>query len=183
MQFINIIMYVTLTSFFVNVDNGLLTAIDEKTTIVVIEGKALLVDVNEKGEVIRRYMEVPEYFSSKKDHEEKVEAAKKKYEILKKHQIDQIRFLAFDESFSQLDENAIKHLIDVSNHYKQTYANQVIITAAKRASNEKLLDKMIQDVEFILKSYGVAKEDIVIEFKNDKGDEPMQFVKVQSNLR
>lgn len=183
MQIINFILYVVLVGLFVTIEEGVTTYSDDKTTIIVIEGKALLVDVNENGEVIRRYMEVPEYFESKKDHEEKVIAAKKKYEILKKHQIDQIRFIAFDNSFEQLDENAMKHLQDVAIHYQQTYANQVVITAAKREANAKLLGKMITDVEFILQSFGVAQEDIEVVYKNDKGDEPMQFVKVQSNLR
>lgn len=161
----------------------LVVNLGDKTTIVVIEGKALLVDVDDNGNVVRRYMEVPEYFVSEKNHDEKVEAAKKKYEILKKHQIDQIRFIAFDESFSQLDENAMAHLQDVANHYRQTYANQVMITAAKRNNNSDLLEKMISDVTFVLRSFGVEEADIEIIYKNDKGDEPLQFVKVQSNLR
>jgi hypothetical protein len=168
---------------FVAGPNSVMADSNDKTTIVVLEGKALLVDVDDNGDVIRRYMEVPEYFESKKDHEEKVVAAKKKYEILKKHQIDQIRFIAFDNSFDKLDENAMKHLQDVALHYQQTYANQVIITAARRNSNAELLGKMISDVDFVLQSLGVAKEDIEVVYKNDKGNEPLQFVKVQSNLR
>lgn len=183
MQIINVIMYVLLVGLFMNIEEGIGVDSDDKTTILVIEGKAHLVDVNENGEVIRRYMEVPEYFESKKGHNEKVKAAKKKYEILKKHQIDQIRFIAFDSSFEKLDENAMKHLQDVAIHYQQTYANQVVITAAKRGSNSDLLETMIEDVEFILQSFGVAPEDVEVVYKNDKGDEPMQFVKVQSNLR
>lgn len=165
------------TDYFNNIDLG------DKTTIVVIEGKALLVDIDDNGKVLRKYMEVPEYFASDRNHEEKVEAAKKKYEILKKHQIDQIRFIAFDESFSQLDENAMTHLQDVANHYRQTYANQVLITAAKRTNNGDLLDRMISDVTFVLRSFGVEEADIEVIYKNDKSDEPLQFVKVQSNLR
>lgn len=153
------------------------------TTILILDGKAVLVDVDEEGHVTRRYMEVPEYFESNKDHSEKVEAAKKKYEILKKHQIDQIRFIAFDQTFSELNKTAMKHIVDVANHYNQTYANQVIITAARRGDNDKLLNKLVDDISFVLKGYGVAAEDIEVQYKEDKGDLDLQFVKIKSNLR
>lgn len=158
-------------------------ATEDRMTIVVIEGKAILVEVNERGEVVKKYMEVPEYFNSKKDHNEKVEAAVKKYEILKKHQIDQIRFISFDQSFDQLDDNALTHLKDISNHYKQTYANQIIITAATRANNKETLNRLIRDVKLSLATLGVAESDIIVDFKHDKSDETIQFVKVQSNLK
>ncbi len=180
MQILYFVMYFMIAGAVNNAPiNG---NIDDKT-IVVEDGKAFLVDVDKEGRVTRRYMEVPEYFESGKKHAEKVEAAKRKYEMLKKHQVDQIRFIAFDEGFNQLDETAVAHLHDVANHYKQTYANQVTITAAKRNNNEELLQKMIDDVTFILQTLEVAKDDIEVVYKNDKGDETLQFVKVQSNLR
>lgn len=153
------------------------------TTILILDGKAVLVDIDDEGHVLRKYMEVPEYFETDTKHEEKVEAAKKKYEILKKHQVDQIRFIAFDQSFSKLNETAMKHILDVASHYTQTYANEVVITAARRQNNNELLDKLIDDISFVLKAQGVAEEDITINYKEDKGELELQFVKVKSSLR
>lgn len=184
MRHISILLFVLLTTVAnANTETLMSYGGGEITTILVVDGKALLVDVDRDGKVVREYMEVPEYFSSNKKHEEKVEAAKKKYEILKKHQIDQIRFIAFDQSFTTLDEAAMRHIIDVANHYAQTYANQVTITAAKRSGNNDLLDKLINDVKFVLKGYGVNENDINVVYKKDKGDMDLQFVKVMSNLR
>ncbi len=180
MQIINVIM------FFALVIIGSLTSSmpnNDETTIIIENGKAILADVDKNGEVVKRYLEVPEYFESEKSHDEKVKAAKKKYEILKKHQIDQIRFIPFDGTFEKLDQNAMTHLHHVANHYKQTYANQIKITAAKRADNTPILDHLLDDVVFVLRSLNVAEEDIEVVYKNDKGDEPLQFVKVQSSLK
>lgn len=179
MQIINLIVFFTMI-FFAGSESF---PKNDETTIIIENGKAILADIDEEGHVVKRYLEVPEYFDSEKTHIEKVAAAKKKYEILKKHQIDQIRFIPFDGSFVQLDGNAMSHLNHVANHYRQTYANQVKITAAKRTDNTPILDKLISDVVFVLRSYNVSEEDIVIEYKNDKGDEPLQFVKVQSSLK
>jgi len=176
------LVYLLMTLFLVS-DNVGTTDYTDETTIVVENGKAYLADVDEAGKVVKRYLEVPEYFESEKSHEEKVEAAKKKYEILKKHQIDQIRFVPFDGTFDRLDETAVANLHHVAGHYRQTYANDILVTAAKREGNEEVLEKMIADVVFVLRSLEVSQEDITIEYKYDKGDEPLQFVKIQSRLK
>ena len=155
----------------------------DETTIIVVNGKAYLAVIDTDGTIIKRCLEVPEYFDSAKSHEEKVEAAKIKYEILKKHQIDQIRFVPFDGSFERLNEQAVSNLHHVAGHYRQTYANDILVTAAKRSGNEEVLDKMIADIIFVLRSLDVAEEDITIDYKYDKGDEPLQFVKIQSRLK
>ncbi len=155
----------------------------DETTIVVENGKAYLAAIDIDGKIIKKFIEVPEYFDSEKSHEEKVEAAKKKYEILKKHQIDQIRFVPFDGSFERLNEQAVSNLHHVAGHYRQTYANEILVTAAKRNGNEEVLEKMIADIVFVLRSLEVAEEDITIDYKYDKGDEPLQFVKIQSRLK
>jgi hypothetical protein len=155
----------------------------DKTTIVVENGRAYLAEVDDRGTVIKRFIEVPEYFESEKSHDEKVAAAKKKYEILKKHQIDQIRFVPFDGSFDRLDEQAVANLHHIAGHYRQTYANEITVTAAKRKGNEEVLEKMINDVILVLRSLDVPEEDITIDYKYDQSDEPLQFVRIQSKLK
>ena len=126
---------------------------------------------------------MPEYFDSEKSHEEKVAAAKKKYEILKKHQLDQIRFVPFDGSFDRLDEQSVANLHHIAGHYKQTYANEIKVTAAKRPGNAAVLEKMVNDVLLVLASLDVPEEDITIEYKHDQSDEPLQFIRIQSQFK
>jgi len=157
------IVVIWLAFMAIALPSDITTDIDE-TTIIVENGRAYLAEVNEEGKVVKRFIEVPEYFDSEKSHEEKVAAAKKKYNILKKHQIDQIRFVPFDGSFERLDEQAVANLHHIAGHYRQTYANEITVTAAKRPGNEEVLDKMINDVISVLKSLDVPESAITIDF-------------------
>lgn len=156
---------------------------DPSTTIVVVDGKALLVDLDETGQIVTTYMEVPEYFKSTKDHDTKVIEAKESYTRLSKAQMDQIRFIALADEGWDLDEFMINNIADLATHYQQTYANQIEITAARNKSNTEKLDYNITKMKDLLASYGVANSDIVIKYKKDLGDEPTQFVKMVSNLK
>ncbi len=175
------IVVIWLAFMAIALPSDITTDIDE-TTIIVENGRAYLAEVNEEGKVVKRFIEVPEYFDSEKSHEEKVAAAKKKYNILKKHQIDQIRFVPFDGSFERLDEQAVANLHHIAGHYRQTYANEITVTAAKRPGNEEVLDKMINDVISVLKSLDVPESAITIDFKQDQSKDPLQFVRIQSQL-
>jgi len=157
--------------------------IDPATTIVVVDGKALLVDINEYGQIVTTYMEVPEYFESTKDHDTKVSEAKESYTRLSKAQMDQIRFIALADKGWDLDEFMVNNIADLATHYQQTYANQIEITAAKNNSNADKLDYNISKIKNLLATYGVSEKDIVIRKKKDLGDEPTQFVKMVSNLK
>ena len=157
--------------------------LEDTTTIVVIDGKALLVDLNDKGEVVTTYMEVSDYFNNEKDHKTKVLEATANYRRLTKEQMDQIRFIALTDEGWSLDEFMKSNLADLATHYHQTYANQIEITVAKHPEINQLLDHNIENVTDLLESYGVAKEDIQINFKTDMGEEPTRFIKVVSNLR
>lgn len=160
------------------------TTIDISTmTIVVENGRAYLAEVDEDGKVIERFLEVPEYFDSEKSHDEKVAAAKKKYEILKKHELDQIRFVPFDGSSDRLDEQSVANLHHIAGHYRQTYANEIRVTAAKRPGNAAVLEKMVNDVLLVLASLDVPEEDITIEYKHDQSNESLQFIRIQSQLK
>ena len=83
---------------------------DPSTTIVVVDGKALLVDLDEAGQIVTTYMEVPEYFNSAKDHDTKVIEAKESYTRLSKAQMDQIRFIALADKGWDLDEFMINNI-------------------------------------------------------------------------
>lgn len=153
------------------------------TTIVVIDGKALLVDLNEKGEIITTYMEVPEYFTTKKDHATKVTEAKAHYVKLTKREMDQIRFISMVDEGWTLDEFMVNNLKDISTHYHQTYANEIVITAAKNKKNTRVLEDNIQRIKSLLVSYGVLNDDIHISYKIDRSEEPTRFIKVASHLK
>ena len=156
---------------------------ENTTTIVVIDGKALLVDLNEKGEIVNTYMEFPEYFESNKDHSVKVEEAKVTYTKLTEAQMDQIRFIALADEGWDLDEFMISNLSDLASHYHQTYANQIQITAARNDYNREILENNIERIKELLVSFEVAPQDIVLDYKVDLGDEPTRFIKVASNLK
>ena len=154
-----------------------------ETTIVVVDGRALLVDVNEHGHIITTYMEVPEYFDSNKDHDTKVTEAKASYTRLTQQQMDQIRFIAVTENSEEVGDIMKMNLEDLANHYHQTYANQIQITAAKRKENNTVLEQNIQKIKNILLANDVSERDILVKYKIDLGEEPTQFIKVVSNLR
>lgn len=158
--------------------------IEIETTIIVINGKALLVDVDESGKVITTYMEVSNYFNSAtEDHGAKVEKAKMEYISLTQQQLDQIRFIALSQDPEQLDEVMLTNLADLSMHYHDTYANEIVITAARNRRTAHLLETNIFKIKEILAQHGVSEQDIRIEYKVDMGDEPTRFIKVVSHLR
>ncbi|GEM_PF-1774374 len=156
---------------------------DISTTIVVIDGKALLVDVDESGDVITTYMEVPEYLNTTKGHEDMVSEARASYLRLSKLQMDQIRFISIldhDEVFQTI---MVDNLSDLAMHYKKTYANQIVITIARNDSNSELIDYNVEMIRSQLEKFGVPRTDIMIDYKVDLGEDPTPFFKVSSNLR
>ena len=159
------------------------TFIDRETTIVVVDGKALLVDIDEKGEILETYMEVDDYFENSADHSSKVIEAKKIYHRLTKEQMDQIRFISMADEGWDLDEFMVANLVDLASHYQQTYANQIEITIPKNRSNTHLIDENLKMIKDILTIHGVNQNDIMVHFKIDLGDEPTRFVKVVSNFK
>ncbi len=153
------------------------------TTIVVLDGKAYLVDLNDHGEITTTYMEVTNYFKSNKDHDTKVIEAKAMYRKLSKEQMDQIRFISITENGQNLDEFMLSNLEDLANHYQQTYANQIEITAARNSSNKHLLEMNIERIKSLLVNHGVMETDIKVHYKIDRGEDPTTFIKVISNLK
>ena len=155
-----------------------------ETTIVVINGKALLVDLDDSGNVIKTYMEVENYFNSDSDHDTKVANAKSEYVMLTQRQLDQIRFIAITDDTEQgISDAMASNLTDLSMHYQETYANEILITAARNEKTSSELDTNIKMIKEYLVQYGVNEEDINVQFKIDMGDEPTQFIKVISHLQ
>ena len=158
--------------------------VDVETTIIVIDGKALLVDIDESGKVVTTYMEVNNYFTSLfEDHATKVAKAKSEYITLTQRQLDQIRFIALSNDPKALDDVMVSNLTDLSMHYQETYANEIVITAARNHRTAHLLEANIEKIKGIFLEYGVAEHDVRVEYKVDMGDEPTRFIKVVSHLR
>ncbi len=152
-------------------------------TIVVVEGKALLVSINESGEVVDTYMEIKDYFQEDKNLDEKLEEAKRNYVILSSQEISQIRFIPLLGMNEKIDVFVENNLKDLAYHYKSTYANQIVITVAKNKKTEHLVEQTVKQINNTLNTLGVSERDIRVDEKIDMGDEPTQFVKVASNLK
>ncbi len=168
--------------FFVSA--ALVSVTGTKTTIVVIDGRALLVDVDETGKIVTTYMEVKDYFDSPDtDHLIRVEQAKNEYTSLTLRQMDQIRFIALSDNPTEISDVMVSNISDLSMHYQETYANEIVITAAKNHRTAHLLEANISRIKAMFEQYGVATQDIKVEYKVDMGDEPTRFIKVVSHLR
>lgn len=160
-----------------------LCAFEPITTIIVIEGKAFLVDVDENGTVLTTYMEVKDYFNNDKPISEKLDEAVANYIMLSNQELDQIRFISLTDKKAGLDNNAKSNLFDIYAHYLDTYANNIVITGAKNPRTDKQLGLTIDMIKAYLNSLGANSKDIEVIYKIDLGDEPTQFVKVVSRLR
>lgn len=152
-------------------------------TIVVLEGKALLVTVDEQGIIVETYMEVSDYFATDSDHETKVEEAKRNYEFLSQQEINQIRFIPLLGMNEKIDQSIRVNIQDLAQHYLDTYANQITITVAKNNKTAHLLDQTVRTITNELSKLGVSTKDIKVDEKIDMGDEPTQFVKVVSTVK
>lgn len=152
------------------------------TTIIVVDGKALLVDVDEHGEVVKTYMEVPDYLTSNKEHNEKVKEARANYIRLSRLQMDQIRFITVLKVKEEYKSVMRSNLADLASHYHQTYANEIIITVAQSNSNEDVMIYNLSLIKEELSKHEVSAADIKVEYKQDLGDAPSPFIKVASRL-
>jgi len=153
------------------------------TTVIVIEGKALLVDVDEQGEVITTYMEVPDYLTSSKEHDVKVVEAKASYMRLSKIQMDQIRFISILDLQEEYQTTMTSNLSDLAKHYHQTYANEIVITVARNDANKDLIAYNVEAITKELGVHGVSADDVTVEYKIDLGEDPSPFIKVSSGIR
>ena len=170
--------------FFLNSNslNTLLSA-DEKITIVVIDGKAFLADVDEDGRMVRKYMEINSYFDSDANFDGLVESAKEEYLKIRALEKDQIRFIQYDFLDGAVTGLAVKHLSDLTNHYNNSYANQIVVTLSKRQGNEVQITKMENLILDALHAFKVPNEDIKVRYKWDKGVSATEFIKVNTELR
>lgn len=161
-----------------NLDKGV-----ESVTIKVMEGKTYLVHVDETGEVLHTYMEITEEVNIEGDITEEVEKAKKEYEELREREKDQIRFIAYDFVAETIEPLALHHLSDLSDHYNNSYANQIVITLGKRPGNEDFLKNKENLLVTALINLSIPAEDIEVKYKWDRGPEPTEFIKVNTTLR
>lgn len=155
----------------------------DKVTIVVLDGKAFLANVNDQGEVVFKYMELQGSIDLSQNLEGEVVRAREQYEKIRELEKDQIRFINYELVGSTIAEAANAHLRDLVNHYNNTYANQIVITLGKRQGNEEFLNEKENLLTEALLQMQVPKEDIIIVYKWDRGPEPTEFIKVQTSLR
>ena len=152
-------------------------------TIIVIEGKAFLAEVDDKGVVMHKYMEIKDYDRSEKNLGKQIERAKQSYLEIKEREKDQIRFLQYDYVDGKVKGLASGHLDDLVLHYNNTYANQIVITFGKRPGNEEILKEKENLLITALEDRDVPKENIKVLYKWDRGPEPTQFIKIKTGLR
>jgi len=155
----------------------------ETVTIIVLEGKAYLAHVDKSGRVIHKYMEIEGTVDTKNDFDGQVKKAKEDYLELKEREKDQIRFIAYDFLSDKVEPMAMTHLSDLTDHYNNSYANQIIITFGKRPGNEEYLKEKENLVVSALINLEVPEEDIEVRYKWDRGPEPTAFIKVNTSLR
>ena len=81
---------------------------DLKTTIILINGQAALVDLNPKGEILKRYIAVPDYFTSYRSHESLVRRS-----IERAKSMRDIGYKAFDSKNHELSYQVNKELENI----------------------------------------------------------------------
>ena len=159
------------------------TTFESDITIIFIEGKAYLADVDTEGKVVHKYMEVKDFVDSPEQLSAQIDKATEEYKRLLELEKDQIRFIAIGQLTDEIGEIAMTHLTDLTQHYNNSYANQVVITMGKRPGNEAFLNEKGKQLKQTLVNLNVAQEDIEIIYKWDRGPEPTQFIKVRTGLR
>ena len=170
--------------FFLDMASHHFNMVDsDDITIVMIEGKAFLAEVDDKGVVLHKYMEVKDFDERGDDLKNQIERAKQNYLEIKEREKDQIRFLQYDYVDGEVRGLANAHLDDLVTHYNNTYANQIVITFGKRPGNEDLLKEKERLLIAALEERHVPKENIKVLYKWDRGPEPTQFIKIKTGLR
>lgn len=173
-----------LISFLVfNTPNAAITVAEETVTIVELEGKSYLAHVDASGNVIHKYMEVSEATISESNPETRIAKAKEEYEALREREKDQIRFLAYDFLADVVQPIAMNHINDLTDHYNESYANQIVITLGKRPGNEEFLKEKEDLIVTALTKLNVPRADIEVKYKWDRGPEPTEFIKINTTLR
>ena len=94
----------TVLTLILGTSNTLRSSEDVFTNIILINGKAVLADFDYKGEIIKKYSEIPYYFSTYRSHESIVKSTTLKYKGLsvRAHKLfDANHFLAANMECSQ----------------------------------------------------------------------------------
>ena len=178
------ILTMVFSFFLVNPLAPMLNIVEGETiTIVVLQGKAFLAQVDDNGNVMYKYMLIEGEVDTNNDLELQVEKAKESYRALQDREKDQIRFLAYDFVTDKVEDSAVSHLRILADHYNNSYANQIVITFGKRPGNEAYLKEKENLIVTALIHLGIPNEDIEVKYKWDRGPEPTEFIKVNTGLR
>ena len=101
---------------------------DIYTDIILINGTAVLADFDYKGEIIKKYSEIPYYFSSYQSHESLVRSSTMKYKglsISKPHKVFDTDHFLSNESITALDNSSCDYS---STHYSFNTGFHVPVT-------------------------------------------------------
>lgn len=133
--------------------------VENKTTIILIDAKPVLVQLGPKGEIIDQYIDVPEYFRSYKTHERLVNRYKKRVGILSvsKKKFDESHFLAAKQVEKQmkLAEQEAKWLESLDY---LTSANVATHAADQMQEESSVTTKEQSYIELYFARYGIHKE-------------------------
>jgi len=152
---------------------------DVKKTIILINGIAVLVDIDANGKVINNYLLVPDYFSSNDAHDLLVEKAEVEYEE-ELAILDRSKLIIFGEESAMLNEAAVDNIRTLANLYNYGSIQNVNITAGhvENADDEDTVNDRINAITQMLEDFGVKEGDISADVKIYRSELPNQFVKI-----
>jgi len=152
---------------------------DVKKTIILINGMAVLVDIDANGKVINNYLLVPDYFSSNDAHDLLVEKAEVVYEE-ELAILDRSKLIIFGEESAMLNEAAVDNIRTLANLYNYGSIQNVNITAGhvENADDEDTVNDRINAITQMLEDFGVKEGDISADVKIYRSELPNQFVKI-----
>ena len=166
------------SALFANPTNDLRDG-DIKKTIILINGAAFLVDINEEGQVLNNYLLVPDYFTSNDTHENLVEKAEEEYadEVAT---LNRSKLIIFGEESALLDEAAVDNIRELANQYNIGSLQNINITAGhiEAKDDETTVDDRINAISQMLQDFGVEEGDISADIKIYRSELPNQFVKI-----
>lgn len=137
-----------LTFIFMVPSESLALESESLNTIILINGDAVLVKIDQKGEILKKYINVPEYFSSGRSHESLVQRAIGKIKGLSRvHRVyDEDHFMSA-RSIAQVEEK-----ISLENEWKERQINNISTSFGTSAALSTIfipqVDQDLLDIEY-----------------------------------
>lgn len=134
------------------------------TAILVIDGQAALVALDDRDNVSDVLMYLPDYFESQRTEEEYLDLLLNSYVLGAIEVNQQLRFLEFPERGDNLTPSGIRDL----EHIAKTYVESddcldVVVTA----SQSPFSDERIGNIVHSLRAFGIDRRDIRVEISDE----------------